>query len=70
MIRTAGFLNVKEELVRGMKMNWGGSYGDMMHFDLREDGGTGQRIFSKINPYINKLHEDAKKLDPVAAPPR
>jgi hypothetical protein len=64
MIRTQGFLNLKEELVRGLKMNWGGSYGDMMHFDMRDDGSKGQAIYAAINRYFAKLKREADAPGP------
>ena len=39
-------MNVTQDLVRGLKMNWGASYGDNMHFDLRTDGGKGEAIMT------------------------
>jgi hypothetical protein len=59
VIRATGFMNVKEELVRGLKMNWGAAYGDNMHFDLRTDGADGQKIFGAIAAYMKKLKQDA-----------
>jgi hypothetical protein len=67
MIRRQGFLHLKEDLVRGFKMNWGGSYGDMMHFDMRDDGSKGQAIYAAINRYFKRLKEEADKPD---APPQ
>jgi hypothetical protein len=45
-------------------MNWGGSYGDMMHFDMRDDGSKGQAIYAAINRYFKHLKEEADKPDP------
>jgi hypothetical protein len=37
-IKRGGFLDLKKELVEGMGLDWGGKYGDMMHFDMRNKG--------------------------------
>jgi hypothetical protein len=55
MLRKHGYLQLREEVVRGMKMNWGAWYGDMMHFDMRTDGDIGQRISEQIVKYLAEL---------------
>jgi hypothetical protein len=57
-VRETGFMNVREELVRGLKLNWGAAYGDMMHFDLRNQG-DGAKIYGAIAPYMKELREQA-----------
>jgi len=37
-IKQGGFLDLGKELVEGMGLDWGGKYGDMMHFDMRNKG--------------------------------
>jgi hypothetical protein len=64
VVRETGFMNVREELVRGLKLNWGAAYGDMMHFDLR-DQGDGARIYGAIAPYMKELQEEADAADPL-----
>ncbi len=58
VVRETGFMNVREELVRGLKLNWGAAYGDMMHFDLRNQG-DGAKIYGAIGPYMKELKEEA-----------
>lgn len=43
-IRRRGFLTHARDFVTGMEMDWGGWYGDMMHFDLRNVGTVGTAI--------------------------
>jgi hypothetical protein len=54
IIRAGGFMNHHRELVTNIDMSWGASYGDVMHFDLRTDGGVGQRIQSAIRGYLTR----------------
>jgi hypothetical protein len=62
-IQKGGFMDLSQELVEGMDLNWGGSYGDIMHFDLR-DTGTGKKIHQTIEPYLkDKRDEAAKKYE-------
>ena len=68
VVRETGFMNVKEDLVRGLKMNWGAAYGDNMHFDLRTDGGVGQKVFGAVGRYMKQLKEEADKPDPAPVP--
>jgi len=42
-----GFLSLSEEFIRGMDMYWGGLFGDMMHFDLR-DRGIGKKLYRAV----------------------
>ena len=59
VIQSGGFLDLSEALVQGMEMSWGGTYGDMMHFDLRTDGGDGQRIQGAIQRYLARQRRAA-----------
>lgn len=62
-IQKGGFMDLSQELVEGMDLDWGGSYGDIMHFDLR-DRGTGKKIHQAIGPYLkDKRDEAAKKYE-------
>ena len=66
VVRQTGFMNVTEKLVRGLKLNWGAAYGDVMHFDLR-DQGDGAKIYGAIGPYLTDLKHEADAADPDAA---
>ncbi|TMD43419.1 MAG: M15 family metallopeptidase [Chloroflexi bacterium] len=60
VIKAGGFLDLTEDLVEGMKMSWGGTeYGDMMHFDLR-DQGEGQTIHQQIVSYKTAKEEESQ----------
>jgi hypothetical protein len=37
-LQETGFTNLKKELIMGIDLHWGGTYGDMMHFDMRNKG--------------------------------
>lgn len=67
MLRTHGYLQLRGEVVRGMKMNWGAWYGDMMHFDMRTDGGIGQHIPDHIGEYLADLRDQQKAAAKAAA---
>jgi hypothetical protein len=43
-IRKGGITNLSEEVIRGMDLYWGGMFGDLMHFDLR-DRGIGKKVY-------------------------
>jgi hypothetical protein len=60
MLRQHGYLQLRGEVVRGLKMNWGAWYGDMMHFDMRTDGDIGQRISEQIFKYLGELKAQQK----------
>ena len=60
MLRKHGYLQLRGEVVRGMKMNWGAWYGDMMHFDMRTDGDIGQHISEHIGEYLAELRAQQK----------
>jgi hypothetical protein len=63
VLRKTGFMNLKREFVEGIGLSWGAAYGDMMHFDMRNDGGIGQRIYAAIRRWI------AQQQAKAAAPP-
>jgi len=66
-VRTTGFTNLKQSLVNGIGLSWGAAYGDMMHFDMRNDGGIGQRIQAAIVQW--KAGQEAKARRPAAISP-
>lgn len=42
-LKETGYTNFSKDLIMGMDLHWGGTYGDMMHFDMRNKG-TGKTI--------------------------
>jgi len=59
-VRTTGFINLKQEFVNGIGLSWGAAYGDMMHFDMRSDGGIGQRIRGAIGQWLDEQNAKAR----------
>lgn len=49
-ITESGMMNLKKELVLGIDLDWGGRYGDYMHFDMRNKP-IGQKIYQAIQRY-------------------
>ncbi len=43
IIKIGGFTNLRKELIKGIGLYWGGDFGDMMHFDMRNIG-LGKKI--------------------------
>jgi hypothetical protein len=60
IIKKGGFLNLSEDLVKGLELDWGASYGDIMHFDMRNKG-SGRKIQSAIGQYKAEKEAEAKK---------
>jgi hypothetical protein len=60
VIKKSGFMDLTKELVEGMKMSWGGAYGDVMHFDLR-DQGQGEKIHKAVGRYLARKKEESKE---------
>lgn len=61
VIKKGGFMDFSKEFVEGMKLDWGGSsYGDMMHFDMRNQG-IGQRIYDAIGDHKREKQREAEK---------
>ncbi len=65
MIRQGGFLELNEALIKGLKLNWGAWYGDIMHFDMRTDGDVGQKIADQVGAYLAKMKKQADAPDPA-----
>jgi len=59
VIQKSGFMDLSKELVEGMKMSWGGAYGDIMHFDLR-DQGQGREIHRAVGRYLERKKQESK----------
>ncbi|MFT5430520.1 MAG: hypothetical protein ACI9OJ_001195 [Myxococcota bacterium] len=49
-VKNGGFMNLSKNLVEGIGLDWGGSYGDMMHFDMRNKA-PGSKIRRAIVNY-------------------
>jgi hypothetical protein len=63
IIKKGGILDLPKEFVEGMikaGLNWGGFYGDMMHFDMR-DTGVGKKIDAERKKYQAEKNAAAKK---------
>jgi hypothetical protein len=50
VIKQGGIMDLPPELVRGLKLDWGASYGDNMHFDMRNTA-LGKKILAAIRKY-------------------
>lgn len=59
VIKKGGFLSLPKDFVTGIGLDWGASYGDIMHFDMRNKG-NGRKIQSAIGAYKKKKQEEAK----------
>ena len=59
VIKKGGFLSLPKDFVDGIGLSWGASYGDIMHFDMRNKG-SGRKIQSAIGAYKKKKQEEAK----------
>lgn len=59
-IKAGGFMDLKKELVEGIGLNWGASYGDMMHFDMRNKG-NGAKIEAAIGQYKAEKEKESKE---------
>lgn len=60
-IKNNGFLNLPKEFITGIRLNWGGEYGDMMHFDMRDAAGSGSKIYRAINNYRSKKEKESQE---------
>ena len=60
-IKNNGFLNLPKEFIDGIKLNWGGEYGDMMHFDMRDVAGSGSKITKSISNYRHKKEQESQE---------
>lgn len=59
VIKKGGFLSLPKDFVTGIGLDWGASYGDIMHFDMRNKG-NGRKIQSAIGAYKKKKQDEAK----------
>lgn len=66
--KKTGIMSLTKEIHDGLKLNWGGSYGDTMHFDMRNLG-DGKLIQDAIQAFKKdkaKQEELAKIWSPLA----
>jgi hypothetical protein len=64
IIKKGGILDLPKEFVEAMinaGLHWGGFYGDMMHFDMRNTG-VGKKIQAERIKYQKEKNEEAKKI--------
>jgi Domain of unknown function (DUF4157) len=62
VIKKGGFLSLPKSLVDGMGLDWGASYGDVMHFDMRNKG-NGRKIQASIGVYKAEKKAESEKKD-------
>jgi hypothetical protein len=63
VIKKGGILDLPKEFVEAMingGLHWGGFYGDMMHFDMRNTG-SGKKVQAERIKYQKEKNEEAKK---------
>lgn len=60
-IKNNGFLNLPKEFINGIGLNWGGEYGDMMHFDMRDVAGSGNKVAKAIGSYRRKKEKESQE---------
>ena len=60
-IKNNGFLNLPKEFINGIGLNWGGEYGDMMHFDMRDVAGPGSKVARAIGSYRRKKEKESQE---------
>ena len=70
-IEAGGLLDLDKRLVEEIGLDWGASYGDIMHFDMRTKG-NGKKIHDAIEDYKTKKEGEAEaqylKDHPAPAP--
>lgn len=60
VIKASGFMDLHKDLVDMIGLSWGASYGDIMHFDMRNKG-NGRKIQSAIGAYKAEKEAESKK---------
>jgi hypothetical protein len=60
VIKAGGFMNLDRRFVDGIGLDWGASYGDIMHFDMRNKG-SGAKINGAVQSYKAKKDAEAKE---------
>jgi len=59
VIQATGFMDIDRRFVDGIGLAWGASYGDMMHFDMRNKG-NGRKIHQQVEAYKAVKEQEAK----------
>jgi hypothetical protein len=67
-IEAGGLLDLDKRLVEEIGLDWGASYGDMMHFDMRNKG-NGLKIHQAIDRYKKKKEAESTQAWEKAHPP-
>jgi subtilisin family serine protease len=60
VIKQSGFLNLRKEMVEAMGLDWGASYGDIMHFDMRNRG-RGADVHRAVRWYAEEKLREARQ---------
>jgi hypothetical protein len=60
VIKAGGITDLDRRFVEGIGLHWGASYGDIMHFDMRNKG-SGAKINAAINAYKHKKEAEASE---------
>jgi hypothetical protein len=59
VIEAGGFMDLDKRLVEEIGLDWGASYGDMMHFDMRNTG-NGAKIQKEVRSYMTEKQKESK----------
>ena len=59
VIEAGGFMSLDKRLVEEIGLDWGASYGDVMHFDMRNKG-NGRKIQKEIGAYKAAKEKESK----------
>ena len=68
-IEAGGLLDLDKRLVEEIGLDWGASYGDIMHFDMRNTG-NGAKIYAAIKRYEAKKEQEGAEAYAKEHPPK
>ena len=68
-IEAGGLLDLDKRLVEEIGLDWGASYGDIMHFDMRNKG-NGAKIHAAIERYKPRRKARPRRSTPRTTRPR
>jgi hypothetical protein len=60
VIKSTGFMDIDRRFIDGVGLSWGGAYGDVMHFDMRNTG-NGRKISGAIHAYKALKDQEAQE---------
>ena len=60
VIKAGGITDLDRRFVDGIGLHWGASYGDIMHFDMRNKG-SGAKINAAVNAYKHDKEAEASE---------